>query len=229
MNFIMHLKCLGKAKPIAWLGYIFAASIATIHIIPAETVKQNLQLVIPSVIVILFLIVVVTEMKYTVKDIAVTLLGIAYIIVFIVFLPMLKGLENGSLLVWYVLASAWGTDTFAYIIGMKFGKHKISKISPNKSLEGCIAGVVGAIAFSLVYTLVVNTYFEMQISYVYISLIALALSVLGQIGDLSASSIKRYTEIKDFGNLIPGHGGMLDRIDSVIFIAPFAYFLLMTL
>ena len=168
-------------------------------------------------------------MKVNVKDISVTLLGVAYIVIFIVFLPMLKDVENGNLLVWYVLFTSWGTDIFAYMIGVKFGKHKISKISPNKSVEGCAGGLAGAILFSIAYTFILNTWFNMNISYLYITLIAFSLSVLGQIGDLSASSIKRYNEIKDFGNLIPGHGGMLDRIDSVIFIAPFAYFLLIAL
>ena len=79
----------------------------------------------------------------------------------------------------------------------------------------------------LVYTLVINTYWDMHISYLTIGIIGLVLSIIGQIGDFSASSIKRYVGIKDFSNLIPGHGGLLDRIDSIIFIAPFAYFLFM--
>ena len=81
----------------------------------------------------------------------------------------------------------------------------------------------------IIYTYICNTYLGMNFNYLYIILIGIVLSLVGQIGDLSASSIKRYTGIKDFSNLIPGHGGMLDRIDSVIFIAPFAYFLLMLL
>lgn len=88
-------------------------------------------------------------------------------------------------------------------------------------------GTVGAILISLIYTLCINKFGGLTLSYVYIGLITAALSVLSQIGDLSASTLKRTEGIKDFGNLIPGHGGILDRIDSIIFIAPFAYFLLM--
>lgn len=106
------------------------------------------------------------------------------------------------------------------------GKHKFSKISPNKTIEGCIGGIVGAIIFGVGLAFCFNMVFHMNFSYITILLIEIVLSVVGQIGDFAASSIKRYVGIKDFSNLIPGHGGMLDRLDSVIFIAPFAYMLL---
>ena len=213
-------------KPVCWVGYVVAILIAFIHIIPTPYVKGALQLLLPFVMVILFLTVIVTEMKTNIKDMMVTLLGIVYILGFIVFIPMLRGAKNGVFYVWYIIFMAWGTDIFAYIIGKKWGKHKFSKISPNKSVEGCIAGAVGAIIASLLYTLALNNLANFNIPYLYIAIISLALSIISQVGDFAASSIKRYTGIKDYGSLIPGHGGMLDRVDSVIFIAPFAYFLL---
>ncbi len=166
-------------------------------------------------------------MKTTIKDIAITLFGICYIPLFLMYMPLLMGSENGKLLVWYMIIAAWGTDIFAYIVGKSIGKHKFSQISPNKSIEGCIGGIVGQAALTLIYTLIINTYLGMNINYLYIAGISILLSIIGQIGDFSASSIKRYVGIKDFSNLLPGHGGMLDRIDSLIFIAPFAYFLLL--
>ncbi len=214
------------SKPMKWIGYVFSVGIAFIHIIPTAYTKNSLQLLIPSLVAILFLVVIVTDMKSTIKDMMVTLFGIMYILGFIVFIPMLRGIEDGSYLVWYIFAIAWGTDIFAYFIGKRFGKHKFSKISPNKSIEGCIAGVIGSIIVSLLYTAILNNFIDFNISYLYIIFVSLALSILSQIGDFAASCIKRYVGIKDFSNLIPGHGGMLDRIDSVIFIAPFAYFLL---
>lgn len=214
------------SRPIRWIGYVFAIGIAFIHIIPTAYTKNSLQLLMPSMIAVLFLMVIVTDMKITIKDMAVTLLGIMYILGFIVFIPMLRGVSQGVYLVWYILFIAWGTDIFAYLIGKKFGKHKFSKISPNKSIEGCIAGVVGAVVMSMLYTVALNQFASFHIPYLYIAFVSVALSILSQIGDFAASSIKRYVGIKDFSNLIPGHGGMLDRIDSVIFIAPFAYFLL---
>ena len=205
-----------------WIGNLLAISIAFMDYIPI-----NLMLtLIPAIIILLFLKVIVTEMKTNFEDIAITLFGIIYIIGFIIFIPMIFSLNNGKFLIWYLAFAAWGTDTFAYMVGMKFGKHKFTSISPKKSIEGCIGGVVGAIIVSLIYTYFINKFGNLNISYLVIIVISAALSILAQLGDLSASSIKRYVGVKDFGKLIPGHGGMLDRIDSILFIAPFAYFLM---
>jgi len=171
--------------------------------------------------------VVFSNMKTTIEDILITLFGMIYVVFFLCFIPLLYGKVNGKYLIWFILIAAWGTDTCAYFVGCKFGKHKFSHISPKKSIEGCIGGTVGSMILALSYAFALNKLVGLQISYIYIVPIAFALSILSQIGDLSASSIKRTVGIKDFGNLIPGHGGMLDRIDSIIFIAPFAYFLLM--
>ena len=167
-------------------------------------------------------------MKITLKDITFTLIGILYLFIFLVFLPLLFGTDgdiSGKYLIWYVLFSAWGTDVFAYVFGKRIGKTKFSKVSPNKSIEGCVAGTLGAVASCLIYTFALNTICGFGISYLLIGIISLILSIIGQIGDFSASIIKRYFEVKDFSNLFPGHGGMIDRIDSVMFIAPFAYIL----
>lgn len=215
-----------KAKPVKWLGYISCLLIALIHVIPVAKVAQIIGIGIPTVFLILFLQVIITNMKTTYNDIAITFFGICYIVGFLMFLPLLLGRTDGKILIWYIVFFAWGTDVFAYIVGKLIGKHKFSTVSPNKSIEGCIGGAIGAIILGLVYTVVINNCFNGNISYIAISIVSLALSIIGQIGDFAASSIKRYTGIKDFSNLIPGHGGMLDRMDSVIFIAPFAYFLL---
>ena len=215
-----------KAKPIVWIGYLATSLIAFIHIIPLEYAITIVSVLIPLAILLMFLQIILTNMKTNIKDISITFFGICYIPLFLMFIPLLKGLENGNFLIWYIIFSAWGTDVFAYIFGKTLGKHKFSKISPNKTLEGCIGGTIGSVIIILLYTIVCNTWFNLGISYIYIVLIGILLSIIGQIGDFSASSIKRYVGIKDFSNLIPGHGGMLDRIDSVIFIAPFAYMFL---
>ena len=215
-----------KCKPVKWIGYLSCLLICFLHIIPKEYYLYVLGLIISLIVSILFIQVIITNMKTSIKDIFVTFFGIIYIVFFLSFLPILNGIENGKYLIWYVLITAWGTDTFAYFVGSKIGKHKFSKISPKKSIEGCIGGIIGAIIISLIYTFCINKFASLNISYLYIAIITFVLSILSQIGDLSASAIKRTVEIKDFGSIIPGHGGMLDRIDSIIFIAPFAYFLL---
>ena len=215
-----------KANPVIWMGYLASALIAFIHIFPLEHAITIVSILIPIAIALLFLQVILTNMKTNIKDIAITFFGICYIPLFLMFVPLINGLDNGKLLVWYIFTTAWGTDIFAYIVGKWIGKHKFSKISPNKSIEGCVGGILGSICLSLLITYIFNTFFSIQFSYGYAILISIVLSIVGQIGDFAASSIKRYVGIKDFSNLIPGHGGMLDRIDSVIFIAPFAYMLL---
>ena len=217
------------AKPVRWLGYLSCVSIALIHIIPENYLVTASILAIPVLLLILFIQVIVTEMKTSFKDIAYTLFGILYVVMLIMFFAKINGMENGNILIWYAITAAWGTDIFAYFIGKHFGKHKFSKISPNKSIEGCIAGTIGGIILMLAYTYIANTFWGMEYSYIAIGIIGLILSLIGQVGDFAASSIKRYVNIKDYSNLIPGHGGMLDRIDSLIFLAPFAYVLFVQL
>lgn len=216
-----------ESKPVRWIGYLACASIALVHIVPENLHIQLsqciLMLVMPIIMLILFLHVIITNMKINFKDIAYTLLGMIYVIGCIIFLALLRGLENGIILVWYAIIAAWGTDIFAYLIGKRFGKHKFSEVSPKKSIEGCIAGIVGAAIIAVLYTVAMNKIFELQYSYLFVIIATAILSIIGQIGDFAASSIKRYVDIKDYSNLIPGHGGMLDRIDSLMFLAPFAY------
>lgn len=216
----------GKAKPVIWIGYLAALFIATIHLNFYSNKLEIIGMLLFIIILLLFIEVFRTKQKTTINDIAVTLFGICYIAVFFMFLPIIRGLEDGIFLIWYVFAASWGTDVFAYVVGKTIGKHKFSTISPNKTIEGCIGGIIGAIAFTIVFTLLFNQVFNMNFNYSSVIIIAVILSIIGQIGDFAASSIKRYVGIKDFSNLIPGHGGMLDRFDSVIFIAPVAYFLL---
>ena len=219
-----------ESKPVRWVGYLSCVAIALVHILPENVPEQINKMIvliaIPLINLILFAHVIITNMKINFKDIAYTLFGIIYVIGNILFIALLRGAEHGIILVWYAIIAAWGTDIFAYVVGKRIGKHKFTEVSPNKTIEGCIGGVIGAVLLSIVYTIVCNKIWNLQINYIFITVISVILSIIGQLGDLAESSIKRYTEIKDTSNLIPGHGGMLDRIDSVLFIAPIAYFLL---
>ena len=123
--------------------------------------------------------------------------------------------------------AAWMTDIFAYFVGSKFGKHKLCpKISPKKSVEGAIGGVVGAVLLNTLLLFVFKTFFfegESILSYITVIVLSLILSVVSMFGDLAASTIKRNFGIKDFGKLLPGHGGIMDRFDSALFVMPVLY------
>ena len=157
-------------------------------------------------------IIIYKKDKYTSKD-ALYLIGVA-LFLGIIFHSFITVREKGLETFFYLVLIPVCTDTSAYMIGCKIGKHKMApKISPNKSWEGTIAGLIlGTILPCIFYALVVRSF---TISIVFITLV---LSAIGQIGDLIFSKIKRENEIKDFSNLMPGHGGVLDRLDSTSFI-----------
>lgn len=127
------------AKPVKWLGYLSCFSIAAIPLIPSEYLGLVVTLGVPLVLMILFAQVIATEMKTDFKDIAFTFIGIFYIVFFIMFVALIDGMPNGKILIWYIIIASWGTDIVAFFAGTLFGKHKFSKISPKKSVEGCIS------------------------------------------------------------------------------------------
>ena len=223
-------KSTNKANPSQYLGYIYCILIAFTHFVDERLLTSILIAIIPVSLVVLFAELVLSKGKKTVKDIAVTMLGICYIPLMLIYLSLVRDMEsdhglNGKILIWFVLIASWGSDIFAYFIGRHFGKHKLTAVSPNKTVEGAVAGVVGAILLGILFAILCNTIWGVGINYLLIGCIMAVLSIVGQIGDLAASSIKRYCDIKDFSELIPGHGGMLDRIDSIIFVLPFAFIL----
>src|SRR5574344_500517 len=204
--------------PVRWIGYVAAIAICFLHIIPKEHILILIGALISLSILILFVLVILKKNEINVVDIAITFFGVCYIALFLMFLPIIREMENGTWLIWYVFITSWMTDVFAYSVGIRLGKHHFTEISPNKTIEGCIGGTIGSLLCVIAYTLILNHFFGFSINYIVISILGIALSIIGQIGDLAASAIKRYAGIKDYSNLIPGHGGMLDRIDSVIFI-----------
>ena len=127
-----------EAKPVKWIAYLVCILIAFLHVIPTEKFGSALSITITSIIAILFIKVIISSMKTKISDIMITVFGICYVVLFIAFIPLLYGTEIGKYLIWYLFISAWGSDTCAYFVGSKYGKHKFSKISPKKSVEGCI-------------------------------------------------------------------------------------------
>ncbi|MGI6752075.1 MAG: phosphatidate cytidylyltransferase [Anaerovoracaceae bacterium] len=161
--------------------------------------------------------------KRAIEDGMATLTGIFYV-AFLSYHVVLVERGFGTA-VWFVVLTAFGTDIFAYFTGVLIGKHKLCpKISPKKTKEGALGGVAG----SMVLCGLFGFYF-MGFGLAASLILGLVGSIFAQLGDLTASIFKRHMDIKDFGNLIPGHGGILDRFDSILFTAPTVYYLLLIL
>lgn len=165
--------------------------------------------------------------KYTTEQVTAVFFGLFYVSVMLSYIYQVRMLEDGAWIVWLIFIGAWGSDTCAYCVGMLFGKHKaFPKLSPKKSVEGCIGGIVGAALLGLLYGVFTKNFLvSIENPEFIFAIIGAASSVISQIGDLAASAIKRNHDIKDYSNLIPGHGGILDRFDSIIFTAPIVYYL----
>ncbi|MBO4864528.1 MAG: phosphatidate cytidylyltransferase [Eubacterium sp.] len=166
--------------------------------------------------------------KYHDREIMAAFMAFFYVSVMLSYIYKIREMPNGGFFVVLCFICSWGNDTLAYCVGMLFGKHKMSpKLSPKKSVEGLIGGIVGAGLLGLIYSFFLKNYIEPTL---YLPLKLFIICSLGAIpaviGDLAASAIKRNNDIKDYGKLIPGHGGVLDRFDSMIFTAPIIYFLL---
>lgn len=137
-----------------------------------------------------------------------------------------SGQSLGVFMVLFVLFCAWFGDSGAYFVGTFLGKHKLCpSISPKKTIEGLVGGVVTVGIVTTIFVLIYNSLIleDSQLSYAVLVPLSMAASLVGVVGDLSASVIKREYNVKDFGNIMPGHGGVLDRFDSVILVAPFLY------
>jgi len=173
---------------------------------------------------LLCIIYIFTYNKLTFIEINYAFFGFVYIFGLISHMILLRSMNNGILLVWFALISVWVNDSFAYFIGSKYGRRRLrSNISPNKTVEGSIGGLAGSITVSVLF---LRYYIIPQLPVITAIMIGLIIGILSQIGDLAASAIKRNAGIKDFGKLIPGHGGILDRIDSILFAAPTVYYIL---
>jgi len=182
-----------------------------------------------SFIIILTLVLLcipVINIKYTFIDSSLSLLGVLYVAVFFSFIPLINFKAGGNILVWLVFITSWGCDTAAYYSGKAFGKRKLCpKVSPKKTIEGSVGGAIGAAIITLIFGLIMENKFTIM-NPIHYAVIGLICGVMSQFGDLVASSIKRYVGIKDYSHLIPGHGGILDRFDSIIFSSVVIYYYL---
>ncbi|MBQ9156687.1 MAG: phosphatidate cytidylyltransferase [Eubacterium sp.] len=180
------------------------------------------------VLILLFSVYVFTFPRYKIDQVTMAFFSLFYVTLMLSCIYRVRIMENGGYMIVLVFLSAWGNDTLAYCAGRLFGKHKMSPIlSPKKTIEGAVGGIVGAGLLGALYGLISQRFIAVDVNL--IPLFALVCAVGGAIsiiGDLGASAIKRNYDIKDYSNLIPGHGGILDRFDSIIFTAPIIYYLL---
>ena len=175
--------------------------------------------IIISMILILF-VYVFGYPKYHAEQVMAAFFGVVYVAVMLSFIYLTRSLPDGKFLVWLIFLCSWGCDTCAYCVGMLIGKHKMAPVlSPKKSIEGAVGGVAGAALLGVIYAAAT------QGKMAEYALICAVGALISMVGDLAASAIKRNQNIKDYGKLIPGHGGILDCFDSVIITAPVIYYL----
>ena len=214
-----------QKKSLEIVGYAGAIVYYLVLLFAGEV--ENLFLVLILTVIVMMFIYVFTYPVFVSTELMSTVFGILYVPVMLSFVYLTRSYQDGKYLVWLILLSSWICDTCAYCVGMLIGKHKLAPVlSPKKSIEGAVGGMAGsAIAGALYGGYLVRVHGQ-RIEIIFLFAIISALgAIVSQVGDLTASAIKRNHEIKDYGNLIPGHGGILDRFDSVIVTAPMIYML----
>lgn len=214
-----------KVNGLEIIGYVEIAAYYLLMIFTEDRTYLLLSLIV-TLMAYMFLY-VFTFPKYNAGQIMSSFFCVTYAPVMLSFIYMVRNLEYGIYLVWMIFISSWVCDTCAYFFGVLLGRHKLAPVlSPKKSVEGAVGGILGSMLVGGLYAyfIVEAVISEQKILWIFV-LISGVGAVVSQVGDLAASAIKRNHEIKDYGKLIPGHGGVMDRFDSVIFTAPMIYFL----
>lgn len=209
--------------PLSIIGYI-----ASVLILCFSNIinTSDIFLAFTCIYVLVLLVYMVLAHKHTTfADISKSFFSTLYVTLFFSYLILIRKYDKGVFLIWIPIITAWLSDTMAYTFGRLFGKHKlIPEVSPKKTVEGALGGVVGGVVFMTIYGFVCQNAFNMQVNWISVLALGALGAILSQFGDLAASWIKREQGIKDYGNLLPGHGGVMDRFDSVLVVAPFVYY-----
>ena len=219
-------KTVGIEKtPLGILGYV---SVLAYYGLVLWKGTQFMAMFMIALLIAITALYVFTFPKYKTEQVMMAFFGVIYVAVLMSFLYFIRMTPDGIFTIWLIMIASWGCDTCAYLAGVTMGKHKMAPIlSPKKSIEGAIGGVIGAAAIGAIYGLAVGSHIEsVSNAPLYFAILCACAGLISMVGDLVASAIKRNYEIKDYGKLIPGHGGVLDRFDSVIFTAPIIYYLI---
>lgn len=210
------------------LGYVGYLAVAVYYGLVYFGLEEYMTLMIVASLMLLLSFYVITFPEYKVSMVAKAFMGVVYLGVMMSCLYQTRMMADGRYLVWLIFLSSWGSDTCAYCTGMLFGKHKMTPVlSPKKTVEGAVGGIVGAALLGALFGTVFGGQLYEVSEPAVTCLFACAIGALiSMLGDLTASAIKRDYGVKDYGHCIPGHGGIMDRFDSVIFTAPAVYFAL---
>ncbi len=212
-----------KQPVLAVVGYL---GVIAYYLLLLLELESYTMIALIFILVAMMFVYVFAYPRYRSEQIMAAFFGVVYVAVMLSYIYQTRNLTDGAYLVWLIFICSWGCDTCAYCVGMLIGKHKMSpKLSPKKSVEGAIGGVLGAALIGAIYAAVVGEHLQAENPVVSYAVICAVGALISMVGDLAASAIKRNHDIKDYGKLIPGHGGVLDRFDSVIFTAPMIYFL----
>lgn len=206
-------------------GLAYICTTAYYGLIAFDKTEYTLPLIVVFLLAILSSY-VITYPTYKDKDAIAAFMSFFYVSLMLSYVYQLRELKYGGAFVVLIFICSWVNDTCAYCVGVLFGKHKMTpKLSPKKSVEGLIGGLCGSALLGALYGVFFNSkVYELEHCPVIFAVIGLAGACMAVIGDLTASAIKRNNDIKDYGKLIPGHGGVLDRFDSIIFTAPIIYY-----
>lgn len=214
------MNCFGMKKSIAVFIPVYAYAMA-LPLYTEVSYKYIYNLSMLLIFVLMF-VSVTSRGRYNIEKLAALATFSVYVVTSLTGLILLRRMECGEFMVWLVFIGAWGTDTAAYFVGRFLGKHKlIPDVSPKKTVEGAVGGVIVCTALFVAYGYLVEHFANVDANLPYITLAGLVASVVSQLGDLVMSKLKRTYSIKDFGNLLPGHGGVLDRFDSILAVVPF--------
>jgi phosphatidate cytidylyltransferase len=223
---------LGKGKKCSPLEIIGYAGIAVYYLVMTfQEDRLFLFLVLIMILAAFMFLYVLTFPRFSAEQVMCSFFHVVYAPVMLSCIYLVRSLPYGEYSVWMIFISSWICDTCAYAVGMLIGRHKmVPKLSPKKSVEGAVGGILGSAVVGALYGyfIVEPVITEQNVTWAFVLISAVG-AVISQVGDLAASAIKRNHEIKDYGKLIPGHGGVMDRFDSVIFTAPMIYLLVLIL
>ena len=228
---------------LAFTGYVFIILYYVllyfdkynVELVPGKEIHGNsfMMILMVGFLIVLFAEYVFTYPKFKMKHVAEVFMimvygGVMLSYLYITRVEGLKILDDGTVIdgvgmysVWLIFIASWGCDTCAYLAGVAFGKHKMAPVlSPKKSIEGAVGGILGAAALGAIYAAIFADKIDLPYPVPMFAIICAVAGFISMIGDLAASAIKRNHDIKDYGKIIPGHGGIMDRFDSVIYVAP---------